>query len=79
MPLALVGRTKDAVVSLRAGVPWRDGVRSFLSGLTGDADRVERHLDLLADRAAGRMPWRELPSGATLPNGRPMPPARRYA
>jgi hypothetical protein len=79
MPLALVGRTKDAVVSLPTGVPWRDGVRSFLSGLTDDADRVERHLDLLANRAAGRLPWRELLSGSTLPNGRPMPPARRYA
>lgn len=43
------------------------GGAGVLAGLTDDPDRVERHLDLLADRAAGRLPWRDLLSGATLP------------
>lgn len=79
MPLALVGRTKDAVVSLPASDHWQEGVRRFLGVLTDDSSIVDRHLDLLERRHAGRLPWREILAGRTLPNGRPMPPSRAYA
>lgn len=79
MPLALIGRTKDAVVSVPATVDWRVGVERFLLTLTDDRRRIERHIAILEERLRGRLPWREILSGATLPNGRPMPPGHRYA
>lgn len=79
MPLTLVGRIKDAVVSLPPGTDWRAGVARFLAGFTDDGLPVTRHLGLLEERAAGRLPWLEALAGATLPGGRPMPPSRRYA
>lgn len=79
MPLALVGRTKDAVVSAPAAVRWEDGVVQYLRGLTDDEAKIERHLDLLQQRAAGQLPWRDVLIDGVLPNGRPMPPSRRYA
>ena len=79
MPLALVGRTKDAVVSIPAGVAWQDGVAAFLRTVTNDSSRVVQHIDLLERRAAGELPWATVLTGSTLPNGRPMPPSRRYA
>lgn len=79
MPLALPGRTKDAVIVVPQSVDWRPGVAAFLRGLGGDAERVERHLALLDERAAGRRPWLRELAGRTLPNGRPMPPGRAYA
>lgn len=79
MPLALPGRTKDAVVVVPSGADWRPGVAAFLRGLGGDAERVERHLALLDERAAGRRPWLRELAGRALPNGRPMPPGRAYA
>ncbi len=78
MPLNLVGRPKDAVVAVRADSPWRDGVARFLRSLTDDDTRVARHLALLDERLAGRLPWLEVLADATLPDGRPMPPNRRY-
>lgn len=79
MPLALPGRTKDAVIVVAASADWRTGVAAFLQGLGGDAERVGRHLALLDERAAGRRPWLRELAGRTLPNGRPMPPGRAYA
>lgn len=79
MPLVLVGRTKDAVVSAPAAVRWEDGVVQYLRGLTDDEAKIERHLDLLQQRAAGQLPWRDVLIDGVLPNGRPMPPSRRYA
>lgn len=79
MPLNLVGRTKDAVVVVATASPWQDGVRRFLAAHASDAATVERHVRVLEERAAGHLPWVELLDGALLPNGRPMPPARRYA
>jgi hypothetical protein len=79
MPLALVGRTKDAVVSVNDGVAWQEGVVAFLRTVTDDSSRIARHIDLLERRAAGDLPWATVLAGATLPNGRPMPPSRRYA
>ena len=79
MPLAMSGRTKDAVVVVPAEADWRSGVRQFLRWLGGDPDRITRHLDLLDERAAGRRPWAATLDGRTLPNGRPMPPGRAYA
>lgn len=79
MPLNLVGRTKDAVVIVPAASPWQGGVRRFLASHAPDAATIERHVRLLEERAAGRLPWDKLLGGALLPNGRPMPPARRYA
>ena len=79
MPLALVGRMKDAVVSVRADSQWSEGVAAFLGSLTDDPAKVARHIEFLGKRAAGRLPWSQVLVGATLPNGRPMPPSRRYA
>lgn len=79
MPLALPGRTKDAVVVAAADADWRGGVERFLRALGGDAARVARHVALLEERAAGRRPWVDELGGRQLPNGRPMPPARAYA
>jgi hypothetical protein len=79
VPLALIGRTKDAVVSVPRSANWQAGVEQFLSTLSDDPRRIERHLLLLEDRLAGRLPWTHLLAGAMLPNGRPMPPSRRYA
>ena len=79
MPLALPGRIKDAVVAVPASADWRAGVERFLHTLTDDGRRVERHLALLDERLAGRLLWTEVFADATLPDGRPMPPGRRYA
>lgn len=79
MPLALIGRTKDAVVSVPADADWREGVQRFLLTLTDDRARIERHLAVLEDRRDGRLPWQDVLGGSLLPNGRPMPPSRRYA
>lgn len=79
MPLALQGRTKDAVVMVPRDVDWRAGVSGFLEGLGADAIRIERHLSLLEERVSGRRPWTAELTGRTLPNGRPMPPGRAYA
>ena len=48
MPLALPGRTKDAVV-VAAAADWRGGVERFLRALGGDAARIARHVALLED------------------------------
>jgi hypothetical protein len=79
MPLALPGRTKDAVVVVPANADWRPGVEAFLRGMGGDEAKVRRHLALLEERAAGSRPWLQELAGRTLPNGRPMPPGRAYA
>ncbi len=79
MPLALPGRTKDAVVVASADADWRGGVERFLRALGGDAARIAQHVALLEERAAGRRPWVDELGGRQLPNGRPMPPARAYA
>jgi len=79
MPLALFGRTKDAVVVVPANADWRPGVEAFLRGIGGDGAKVRRHLALLEERAAGSRPWLQDLAGRTLPNGRPMPPGRAYA
>lgn len=79
VPLTLTGRTKDAVVSVPASVDWRTGAERFLRQVSDDDAKVARHLDLLEKRAAGRLPWHELLTDALLPDGRPMPPGRRYA
>lgn len=79
MPLTLVGRTKDAVVSVPAAARWQDGVGRFLRGLTDDEGKIGRHLDLLQQRVAGELSWHEVLTDRVLPNGRPMPPSRRYA
>jgi hypothetical protein len=79
MPLALPGRTKDAVVMVPGDADWRTGVSGFLSALGADDAHVGRHLSLLEERAAGRRPWHKELTGRMLPNGRPMPPGRAYA
>lgn len=79
MPLALIGRTKDAVVVVPASANWRAGAEQFLLTLTDDWSRIKRHLTLLENRLRGHLPWGEFLGGATLPNGRPMPASRRYA
>jgi hypothetical protein len=79
MPLALIGRPKDAVVAVPAGRAWRDGVVRFLASLTSDERRIARHLALLEDRLAGRLDWREILADARLEDGRPKPASRRYA
>ena len=79
MPLALFGRTKDAVIVVPASTDWRPGIQAFLRGLGADDARIRRHLTLLEERAAGRRPWLYELAGRTLPNGRPMPPGRAYA
>lgn len=79
MPLALTGRTKDAVVSMPRDADWWAGVRRFLLTLADDPARVERHIGVLEDRMDARLRWKDVLGGATLPNGRPMPPSRRYA
>lgn len=79
MPLALVGRIKDAVVSVPRDADWRAGVERFLSTLTDDVERVASHLAVLEERFAGGLRWKEVFADATLPDGRPMPPSRRYA
>jgi hypothetical protein len=78
MPLALSGRPKDAVAVLPPGAGWRDGVARFLRTITSDAGHVARHLDVLERRADG-LRWAEEFADARLPDGRPMPPSRRYA
>ena len=79
MPLALPGRTKDAVIVGAADTDWQGGVERFLRRIGADAGRLARHLTLLEERAAGRRPWLEELVGQLLPNGRPMPPGRAYA
>jgi hypothetical protein len=79
MPLALGGRTKDAVVSVPASRDWLEGAAQFLAGFTDDRSKVERHIRILEQRAEGQLPWRELLADRALPDGRPMPPSRRYA
>lgn len=79
MPLVVHGRTKDALVIVPVETDWRAGVVTFLEGLGGDAERIERHIALLDERAAGRQPWATELAGRTLPNGRAMPPGRAYA
>lgn len=79
MPLAMPGRTKDAVVVVPCEADWRAGVGQFLRGLGGDPARIARHLNLLDERAAGRRPWAAELAGRTLPNGRPLPLGRAYA
>jgi hypothetical protein len=79
MPLALIGRTKDAVVSVPASANWQAGIEQFLLTLTGDRGRIERHMTVLEQRLRGSLPWAEVLAGATLPSGQPMPASRRYA
>jgi hypothetical protein len=79
MPLALPGRTKDAVVVVPASADWRQGVLTFLRNIGGGDARIRRHLALLEERAAGSRPWLQELAGRTLPNGRPMPLGRAYA
>ena len=79
MPLAIPGRTKDAVVVVAAGSEWRSGVEAFLRGVGADDDRARYHLNVLDQRAAGRMSWVSQFADRTLSNGRPMPASRAYA
>lgn len=79
MPLALPGRTKDAIVVAAADADWRPGVERFLRDLGGEAAAIDRHLALLEERAAGQRPWVRALADRLLPNGRPMPPGRAYA
>ena len=79
MPLAIPGRTKDAVVVVAADSDWRSGVETFLRGVGADDDRARYHLNVLDQRAAGRMSWVSQFADRTLSNGRPMPASRAYA
>jgi hypothetical protein len=79
MPLAIPGRTKDAVVVAAADSDWRSGVEAFLRALGADEDRAAYHLSVLDQRAAGRMSWVSQLAGRTLASGRPMPASRAYA
>lgn len=79
MPLAIPGRTKDAVVVVPAESDWRGGVASFLRDLGADEDRAAYHLSVLDQRVAGRITWRSQFADRTLPSGRPMPAGRAYA
>jgi hypothetical protein len=79
MPLAIPGRTKDAVVVAAADADWRSGVARFLRQLGAEEARVTWHLDVLEQRQAGRLSWVSQLAGRTLPSGRPMPPGRAYA
>ena len=79
MPLAIPGRTKDAVVVVAADSDWRAGVETFLRGVGADDDRARYHLNVLDQRAAGRMSWKSQFADRTLSNGRPMPASRAYA
>lgn len=79
MPLAIPGRTKDAVVVVAADSDWRSGVESFLRDQGADDDRARYHLNVLDQRAAGRMSWVSQFADRTLSNGRPMPASRAYA
>jgi hypothetical protein len=79
MPLAIPGRTKDAVVVVPADSDWRAGVEAFLHDLGADEDRAAYHLNVLDQRAAGRMSWRSQFADRTLASGRPMPASRAYA
>ena len=79
MPLAIPGRTKDAVVVVAADSDWRAGVEAFLRDQGADDDRARYHLNVLDQRAAGRMSWVSQFADRTLSNGRPMPASRAYA
>jgi hypothetical protein len=79
MPLALPGRTKDAVVVVPASSDWRSGVRAFLRDLGADDERADYHLTVLDQRLAGRISWVAQFAGRTLASGRPMPASRAYA
>jgi len=79
MPLAIPGRTKDAVVVVAADSEWRVGVEAFLREVGADDDRARYHLNVLDQRAAGRMSWKSQFADRTLSNGRPMPASRAYA
>lgn len=79
MPLAIPGRTKDAVVVAAADSDWRSGVEAFLREVGADDDRARYHLNVLDQRAAGRMSWKSQFADRTLSNGRPMPAGRAYA
>jgi hypothetical protein len=79
MPLAIPGRTKDAVVVVASDSDWRSGIEAFLRGVGADDDRARYHLNVLDQRAAGRMSWVSQFADRTLSNGRPMPASRAYA
>ena len=79
MPLAIPGRTKDAVVVVAADSDWRAGVEAFLRAVGADDDRARYHLNVLDQRAAGRMSWKAQFADRTLSSGRPMPASRAYA
>lgn len=79
MPLAIPGRTKDAVVVAAADSDWRAGVEAFLREVGADDDRARYHLNVLDQRAAGRMSWISQFADRTLSSGRPMPASRAYA
>ena len=78
MPLAIPGRTKDAVVEVAADSDWRSGVEAFLRKVGADGDQAAYHLSVLEQRAAGRMSWKSQFADRTLPSGRPMPAGRAY-
>ena len=79
MPLAIPGRTKDAVVVVAADSDWRSGVEGFLRDLGADEERAAYHLSVLDQRVAGRISWKSQFADRTLPSGRPMPASRAYA
>jgi len=79
MPLAIPGRTKDAVVVVAADSDWRSGVEAFLREVGADEDRAAYHLSVLEQRLAGRISWKSQFADRTLPSGRPMPASRAYA
>ena len=79
MPLAIPGRTKDAVVVVAADSDWRTGVEAFLREVGADEDRAAYHLSVLDQRLAGRISWLSQFADRTLSNGRPMPASRAYA
>jgi hypothetical protein len=79
MPLDLANvDAVNAVWFVPADSPWRDGLRTLMVEMGGDGAAIEAWLDLLQRRAAGEHRWDAELDGGVLPDGRPMPAARRY-
>ncbi len=79
MPLELGAvNAVNAVLCAPLRGPWRARAASWLTGLGAAPSAVDAWLDVLARRADGTDDWREELAGATLPDGRAMPPVRPY-